>query len=187
MSDDHVTALLNRWIDGSVGNNEELGAVIHSELRRIAAAYMRRERPEHTLQPTALVNEAFLRLMGGRAARWEHRAHFFGVAARLMRQILVDHARRRRVEKRGPHARRILATKIAVPSSSHDIDILALHEALSELAALDSRQVEIVELRYFGGLTESEVATIVGVSPATVRREVAAAKFWLGRRMKSHP
>jgi RNA polymerase sigma factor (TIGR02999 family) len=146
---------------------------------------MRRERRDHTLQPTALVNEAYLRLIKDRGVIWEDRGHFFGIAARVMRQILVDHARKRRARKRGIGARADRSvSKLADPSSGPDIDVLALHEALNELAVLDPRQAEIVELRYFGGMTEAEVATIKALSPATIRREVAAARFWLGRRMK---
>jgi RNA polymerase sigma factor (TIGR02999 family) len=182
---DDLTTLLGRWGTGTADDRERLLAAVHGELRRTAAAYMRRERPEHTLQPTALVNEAYLRLIGQRDVRWEDRAHFFGIAARVMRQILVDHARKRRARKRGMGVRADRSvSKLADPSSGQDIDVLALHDALDELATLDPRQAEIVELRYFGGLTEEEVATVKTLSPATIRREIAAAKFWLGRRMK---
>jgi RNA polymerase sigma-70 factor (ECF subfamily) len=146
---------------------------------------MRRERQDHTLQPTALVNEAYLRLIKVRDVPWEDRAHFFGIAARVMRQILVDHARKRRARKRGMGARTDRSvSKLADPSSGPDFDVLALHDALNELAIVDPRQAEIVELRYFGGLTEKEVAAVKTLSPATIRREIAAARFWLGRRMK---
>lgn len=160
-------------------------AALQGELRRIAGAYMRRERQDHTLQPTALVNEAYLRLFKERPIQWEDRTHFFGIAARLMRQILVDHARKRRARKRemGVRVDRPVLT-LADPSSVQDIDVLTLHDALNELAVLDPRQAEIVELRYFGGLTETEVARVKTLSPATIRREVAAARFWLGRRMQ---
>src|SRR6516162_3861983 len=180
-----LTELLGRWGTGTPEEQERLVAAVESELRRIAAAYMRRERGEHTLQPTALVNEAYLRLVNERDVRWEDRAHFFGIAARLMREILVDHARKRRAGKRGLLARVDRSiSKLADPSTGPDLDVLALHDALTALATLDPRQAEIVELRYFGGLTEEEVAGIKKISPATVRREVAAARFWLGRRMK---
>jgi RNA polymerase sigma factor (TIGR02999 family) len=145
---------------------------------------MRRERQEHTLQPTALVNEAYLRLIREQDVRWEDRGHFFGIAARAMRQILVDHARKRAAEKRKMVRTDRCVSQIADPSSGQDLDVLALHEALNEMAGLDPRQAEIVELRYFGGLTEEEVATVKKLSPVTIRREIAAAKFWLGRRMK---
>ena len=182
---DDLTSLLGRGGTGTTAEQERLVVGVQGELRRVAAAYMRRERGDHTLQPTALVNEAYLRLINGRDVQWEDRAHFFGIAARLMRQILVDHARKRRAGKRGLLARTDRSvSKLADPSNGPDLEMLALHDALTALAALDPRQAEIVELRYFGGLTEEEVAGIKKISPATVRREVAAARFWLGRRMK---
>ena len=185
MPEDDLTALLGRYRTGTPADQERLLAAVHGELRRIAAAYMRRERPDHTLQPTALVNEAYLRLFQDRDVAWENRAHFFGIAARVMRQILVDHARKRRAHKRGMGVRvDRSASKIAGPSRDQDFDVLALHEALTALAAFDARQAEIVELRYFGGLTEHEVARVMRLAPATIRREVAAARFWLGRRMQ---
>src|SRR5260370_39593208 len=151
---DDLTTLLGRWGTGTPDDRDRLLAAVHGELRRTAAAYMRRERPEHTLQPTALVNEAYLRLIGQRDVRWEHRAHFFGIAARVMRQILVDHARKRRARKRGMGVRADRSiSKLADPSSGQDLDVLALHAAPDALATLDPRQAEIVELRYFGGLT----------------------------------
>src|ERR1700716_3650977 len=180
-----LTAQLRQWGTGTPADQERLLAALQGELRRIAGAYMRRERHDHTLQPTALVNEAYLRLIKDRGGIWQDRGHFFGIAARVMRQILVDHSRKRRARKRGMGARADRSvSKLVDPSSGQDIDVLALHEALNELALLDPRQAEIVELRYFGGLTEEEVATIKALSPATIRREVAAARFWLGRRMK---
>lgn len=184
--DEDLTALLARWRTGTPDDRERVLAAVQADLRRIAGAYMRRERREHTLQPTALVNEAYLRLLGSREeGRWEDRAHFFGIAARLMRQILVDHARKRRARKRGMGTRSDRSvSKLAAPSNALDLDVLALHDALTELAVLDPRQAEIVELRYFGGLTEAEVATAKTLSPATIRREIAAARFWLGRRMR---
>ena len=180
-----VTALLERWSSGTAEDRERVIEAVHQELRRIAAAYMRRERREHTLQPTALVNEAFLKLVGDRRVEWQNRAHFYGIAARAMRQVLVDHARKRAAGKRGVRARgdRSLS-RIAAPGTGPDLDVIALHDALTELAALDARQAEIVELRYFGGLTEEEVATVKMLSPATIRREIAAARFWLGRWMQ---
>lgn len=180
-----LTRQLRQWGTGTTADQERLLAAVQEELRRIAGAYMRRERPEHTLQPTALVNEAYLRMIKERGVAWRDRGHFFGIAARVMRQILVDHARKRRARKRGLGTRsdRSLSS-IADPVGGQDLDVLALHEALNDLATLDPRQAEIVELRYFGGLTEAEVATVKALSPATIRREVAAARFWLGRRMK---
>src|SRR5262245_47705898 len=146
---------------------------------------MRRERPDHTLQPTALVNEAYLRLIDQQRTQWKDRAHFYGIAARVMRQVLVDYARKRRADKRGLLARSNRSvSKLADPARGPDLDALALHDALSALAGLDPRQAEIVELRYFGGLTEEEVAAVMHLSPATIRREIAAARFWLGHRMQ---
>jgi RNA polymerase sigma-70 factor, ECF subfamily len=183
-----LTDLLGRWATGTLADRERLLTAVQRELRRIAAAYMRRERPDHTLQPTALVNEAYMRLIDERDVRWESRAHFFGIAARLMRQILVDHARKHRAGKRGMATRTDRpVSQVADPSGGQNLDVVALHEALDDLAAFDPRQAEIVELRYFGGLTEAEVATVKSLSPATIRREVAAARFWLGRRMRDAP
>jgi len=180
-----VTALLARWQSGTPDDRERLFAAVQGELRHIAAAYLRRERPDHTLQPTALVNEAYVRLVDARGIRWEDRAHFYGIAARAMRQVLVDYARKRRAGKRGMLARADRSvSKLAGPSGGPDLDVLALHDALTELETLDPRQANIVELRYFGGLTEEEVAKIQALSPATIRREIATAKFWLGRRMR---
>jgi RNA polymerase sigma factor (TIGR02999 family) len=179
-----VTGLLRQWCDGGGRTDDRLMSAVEGELRRIAAAYMRRERPDHTLQPTALVNEAYLRLVEGDVA-WEGRAHFYGIAARVMRQILVDHARKHQAAKRGAGRRADRSvSKVADPVGTGDIDILALHLALDELAGLDPRQAQIVELRYFGGLTEEEVARALDLSPATIRREVASAKFFLGRKMR---
>lgn len=180
-----VTELLARWDTGSPDERERLFAAVYGELRRTAAAYMRRERPDHTLQPSALVNEAYLRLVDGSRVRWEDRVHFYGIAARVMRQVLVDHARRRDARKRGARARRDRSlSKLPSPVKGADLDVIALHDALTELAALDARQAQIVELRYFVGLTEAETADVMALSPATIRREVAAARFWLGRRMQ---
>ena len=181
---DTVTALLLRWGAGRHEDQERLFAAVQGELRQIAAAYMRRERPDHTLQPTALVNEAFVRMVGDRNIPWENRAHFYGIAARAMRQILVDYARKHRAAKRGLGARVARSVAhVADPSTGLDLDVVALHEALEELASLDQRQADIVELRYFGGLTEEQVAKATQLSPATIRREIATARFWLGRRM----
>jgi RNA polymerase sigma factor (TIGR02999 family) len=164
--------------------DERLLRAVAIELRRIAAAYMRRERASHTLQPTALVNEAYLRLVESDVS-WEDRAHFFGIAARVMRQILVDHARKRQAAKRGA-GRRVdkSVSKVADSAGGGGVDVLALHFALEELATLDPRQASIVELRYFGGLTEDEVARAMDLSSKTIRREVASAKYWLGQRMR---
>jgi RNA polymerase sigma factor (TIGR02999 family) len=181
-----VSNLQAGWRLGASGAEARLLAAVQGELRRIAAAYMRRERPDHTLQPTALVNEAYLRLVGDRGTAWEARAHFYGIAARVMRQVLVDHARKHDAMKRGAAKRApVSVSRVADPAGGRDVDVLALHVALDELAALDARQAQIVELRYFGGLTEAEVADVIGVSPVTVRRDLASAKFFIGRRMQA--
>jgi RNA polymerase sigma factor (TIGR02999 family) len=182
-----LTTLLGRWRTGTPDDRERLFEAVQGELRRTAGAYMRRERGDHTLQPTALVHEAYLRLIRDQDVRWEDRVHFFGIAARLMRQILVDHARKHAAGKRKMVPAGVPASQIVDPSSGQDLDVLDLHEALKEMAGLDPRQAEIVELRYFGGLTENEVASVKKLSAVTIRREIAAAKFWLGRRMKSQP
>jgi RNA polymerase sigma-70 factor, ECF subfamily len=181
---DDLTTLLGRWRTGTSDDRERLFAAVHRELRRTAAAYMRRERRDHTLQPTALVHEAYLRLVKDQNVRWEDRGHFFGIAARAMRQILVDHARKRGADKRKLLRADRHLSQIADPAGDQDLDVLALHSALDEMAGLDPRQAEIVELRYFGGLTEDEVAAVKQLSPATIRREIASARFWLGRRMR---
>jgi len=178
-----VTALLARWRAGTPGVEEELMAKVQGELRKLAASYLRRERPGHTLQPTAVVNEAYMRLVPQRGVTWENRAHFFGIAAQMMRRILVDHARRRRAAKRG-QADAITLSGIADPKADRDIDVLALNEALGDLARLDPRQERIVELRFFGGLTIEDIAAVVDVSPATVKRDLATARLWLKRRLR---
>jgi RNA polymerase sigma factor (TIGR02999 family) len=180
-----VTALLERWRRGSADAEEQLMALVQSELRKLAASYLRRERGDHTLQPTAVVNEAYIRLMPQRRVNWANRSHFFGIAAKMMRRILVDHARRKRAAKReGFEGDPVTLSRVADPAGGHDIDVLALHEALAGLAALDARQAEIVEMRFFGGLKIDEIADAVGVSPATVKRELTTATVWLRHRMR---
>lgn len=183
---DDVTELLAAWRRGSPEAETRLMAVVQAELRKLAAAYLRRERPGHSLQPTAVVNEAYMRLIPQRTLEWENRAHFFGIAARMMRRILVDHARRKRAAKRegftGSEA--VAASQVADPAGGQDIDILALHEALGALAVLDARQAGIVELRYFGGLKIEEIAAAVGISESTVKRELTTATAWLRQRMQ---
>jgi RNA polymerase sigma factor (TIGR02999 family) len=183
---DEVTALLGRWRAGSAEAEAQLMAKVQVELRRVAAAYLRRERAGHTLQPTAVVNEAYLRLIPQRAVAWENRAHFFGIAARMMRRVLVDHARKRQAAKRGDGfaGDPVSISAVAAPAAVVDqVDVLALHDALSALARLDARQAEIVEMRYFAGLTVEEIAEVLKISPATVKREWTTARLWLRRRM----
>jgi RNA polymerase sigma factor (TIGR02999 family) len=160
-------------------------ASLQGELRRLAASYLRRERAGHTLQPTALVNEAYLRLLPQQSLNWENRAHFFGIAAHMMRRVLVDYARRRRAVKRAHGAGEpVSLSGVPAPAPGLDeVDVLALHEALDALAALDARQAEIVELRYFGGLTLEEIAEVLDTSVSTVKREWTTAKVWLKHRM----
>ena len=181
---DDVTVLLDRWRQGSPDADERLMEVVQGELRRLAASYLRRERAGHTLQPTAVVNEAYLRLMRQRRVHWENRAHFFGIAAKMMRRVLVDHARRKRAGKReGFSGDPVSLSQVADPAGGQDIDVLNLHDALDDLAALDARQADVVELRYFGGLKIDEIAKVIGVSPATVKRELTTATVWLRHRM----
>jgi RNA polymerase sigma-70 factor, ECF subfamily len=153
--------------------------VIYGELRRLAASYLRRERRDHTLQPTALVNEAFLKLVDQRDVRWENRAHFFGIAAQMMRRILVDHARAHGASKRGAGERPLSLEEASIAAPTPDVNVIALDEALTRLATLDPQQSRVVELRFFGGLTVEETAEVLHISPATVGREWKVAKAWL--------
>jgi RNA polymerase sigma factor (TIGR02999 family) len=177
-----VTALLRDWSRGDRQALERLMPLVHGELRRLAASYLRAERPDHTLQPTALVHEAYLRLVDQRSVSWANRAHFFGIAAQLMRRILVDHARKRQAAKRAA-VYRVTGTSAGSPSADRAPEILALDGALSDLEKLDARQARIVELRFFAGLTVEETAEVTGVSPATVKREWRTARAWLRREM----
>ena len=175
-----VTQLLIAWSDGERDALDQLVPLVYDDLRRLAAGYMGRETPDHALQPTALVHEAYVRLVDQRRVQWRNRAHFFGVAANMMRRILVDYARKRRADKRGGAAERVTLTADAVVApEQNDIDVLSLHESLERLAGFDPQQERIVELRYFGGLTIDETAEVVGISPATVVREWTIAKAWL--------
>jgi RNA polymerase sigma factor (TIGR02999 family) len=185
MADDHgrfhqITELLIAWSDGRREALDDLMPMIYEDLRRLAAAYMRREPVGHALQATALVSEAYLRLVDQRRVKWRNRAHFFGVAAGMMRRILVDQARRRRAERRGRDWERVTLTGLELAANEpSQIDVLALHESLEKLAVFDPQQARIVELRYFAGLTIDEAAEVVGVSAATVEREWTIAKAWL--------
>lgn len=175
-----ITQLLIAWSDGSAEALEDLVPLVYDDLRRMAAGYMQRERAGHALQPTALVHEAYVRLIDQRQVKWRNRAHFFGVAAWMMRRILVDQARVRRAEKRGGGWERVtLAADELSLDGPDQVDVLALHEALERLATFDPRQERIVELRYFGGLTIEETAEVMALSAATVVREWTIAKAWL--------
>lgn len=180
-----VSELLENWGRGDQGAREALIPLVYDELRRLARRHLRRERPDHTLQSAALVNEAYLRLIRQNPPQWQSRAHFFAVAAQMMRHILVDHARNRRAAKRGAGVPRLTLTPdIALPRA-RDVDIVSLDDALNQLAALDSQQSRVVELRFFGGLSIEETALVLGISPATVKREWATARAWLHREIKS--
>ena len=175
-----VTALLQQWSRGDRDALEKLTPLVYEELRGIAAGYMRDERPGHTLQATALVHEAYVRLIGQKRVSWQNRAHFFGIAAQLMRRILIDHARRRQAAKRGVGGPLRLTAGVDVAGApEQDFDLLAIDGALSRLEQLDAAQARIVELRFFGGLTVEETAEVAGVSTATVKREWRTARAWL--------
>ena len=180
-----VTQLLIRWGDGDHAALGEIWPLVYEELRRLAAYYMDRERSGHTLQPTALVHETYLRLVDQRQINWKNRAQFFGLAAEMMRRILVNHARDRRAAKRGGAAERV-SLSVAVNSFERpDVNLLALDEALDQLATLDTRKSRIVELKFFGGLTTTEIAELLQVSTATIEREWSLARAWLYRAVTS--
>ncbi|HYT66733.1 MAG TPA: sigma-70 family RNA polymerase sigma factor [Vicinamibacterales bacterium] len=178
-----VTRLLQAWRHGDTAALEQLTPIVYDELRRLAARYMRRERPGHTLQTSALINEAYLRLVDARGVQWQNRAHFFGVSAQVMRHILVDFARARQNLKRGGGAQPVSLDAVMVSVPERGTDLLALDEALERLAALSPRQSRVVELRYFGGLTEEEVAEVLSISPRTVRNDWGLARAWLYREL----
>jgi RNA polymerase sigma factor (TIGR02999 family) len=180
-----VTRLLIEWTGGSQHAMEELLPLVYDELRRLAGSYLRRERSDHTLQSTALVHEAYLRMVDQRSVTWQGRAHFFGIAAQMMRRILVDHARGRDAAKRGSGACKITLDEGLLAPAERDINLVALDQALEMLAKLDPKQARIVELRFFAGLSIEDAAEILKISPATVKREWAMAKAFLTRQMKS--
>ena len=173
-----LTEILQRWSDGDAAALEKLTPVVYSELHRIAKRYMGRERNGHTLQTTALVNEAYVRLIDWKTAKWENRAHFFGVSAQLMRRILVDFARKR-PSKKAVALQRVSLEEAFVVTTEKDADLVALDEALTELAKFDQRKARIVELKFFGGLSVEENAEVIGLSSVTVMREWQKAKAWL--------
>jgi RNA polymerase sigma factor (TIGR02999 family) len=176
-----VTQMLRAWGDGDREALDRLIPLVYDELRRQAARYLRRERPGHTLQTTALINEAYLRLVDQRVVRWQNRAHFYAIAASLMRRILLDHARKDQALKRGGSAVKLPLDEAVVMAGGRDVNLVALDEALTRLALMDERQSRVVELKYFGGLTTEEAAEVLGVSPATVRHDWGLAKAWLRR------
>jgi RNA polymerase sigma-70 factor (ECF subfamily) len=180
-----ITQLLVQWSNGDRGALDRLMLRVRHELHRIASNHLRRETPDHLLQPTALVHEAYLRLINQRRVSWQARAQFFAIAARLMRRVLVDHARERRAAKRGGEAIRVTLTQKLEPRTSPKIDVIALDEALGRLAGIDPRQEQLIELRFFGGLSFDEAAKILGISKATAKRDWITARAWLYRELSS--
>ncbi|MGI9172245.1 MAG: sigma-70 family RNA polymerase sigma factor [Chthoniobacterales bacterium] len=178
-----VTRMLIDWSNGDREAAADLMPLVYDELRQIARACLQRERSDHTLQATGLVHEAYLRLVDQTEANWKNRAHFFGVAARVMRRILVDHARKARAEKRGGDWDKLEFNEALLSSPERQVDLVALDDALQDLAKLDPRQSRVVELRFFGGLTEEEAGEVLDVSPRTIRREWRIAKAWLRREL----
>lgn len=179
-----VTAMLAAWSDsGSREALDRLMPIVYDELRRQAARYLKHERQGHTLQTTALVHEAYVRLIDQAGVRWQNRAHFFAIAAELMRRILVDHARKRRAAKRGGDGVRVTLTE-AVPAAEFNLDLIAVDEALTKLAAVDEQQARVVELRFFGGLNVEETAEVLGISDRTVKRDWSVAKAWIRRELR---
>ncbi len=179
-----ITRLLQDWASGDESALSALTPLVYSELRRLAASYLRSEEPGHTLQPTALVHEAFLRMMGSHAPNCQNRSDFYGVAARLMRQILIDHARTRHAAKRGGHTVHLSLEEDLVCSHTHEAGLLALDEALDRLAAVDPRKSQVVEMRFFGGLSVEETAEALKISEVTVRRDWQFSKVWLFRELR---
>lgn len=180
-----VTQLLRRWSQGDQTALEQLMPIVLRELRKLASSYLQHERPNHTLQPTALINEAYLRLVAQNLPEWQNRSHFFGIAAQLMRQILVDHARTHAAAKRGHEAPKLSLEEASEFSLEQAGELIALDDALTALAQLDERKARVVELRYFGGLTVSEIAEVLGLSTATVTRDMRLAQAWLLRALSN--
>jgi RNA polymerase sigma-70 factor (ECF subfamily) len=179
VSQQRVTELLARWSDGDDAAFGELTPLVYEELRRLAHRHMGGERSDHTLQTTALVNEAYLRLADQTSPRWQNRAHFFAMAARAMRRILVSYARGQRSQKRGGGAFKMDLDEVALIAPEESREIVDLHEALEQLSTLDSRKAQVVELKYFGGLSYDEIAEVLKISPITARRDWEFAKLWL--------
>ncbi len=179
-----LTRLLVDWSHGNRQSLDELMPLVHAELKQLAAGFLRRERGDHTLQATALVNEAFLRLIQQHGVEWKSRAHFFAISAQMIRRILVDHARAQRAEKRGSGGIKIEIDEAMAISPAVDLDIVLLDDALEKLARLDARQSRIVELRFFAGLSVEDTAGVMEISTATVKREWSSARAWLFRELK---
>lgn len=182
-SPEQMTRLLLDWGKGDQAALDELMPLIEQELHRIAHQYMNREGPGHTLQTTALVNEAYMRLIDQKSVRWQNRAHFFAIAAQTMRRILIDHARKSARAKRGGKARKISLDEVAVLTQERASELVALDEALERLAAIDPRRGQVVELRFYGGLSNDEIAEVLNISPNTVMRDWNMARAWLYREL----
>jgi RNA polymerase sigma factor (TIGR02999 family) len=180
-----VTQLLARWADGDDAALQALMPIVYGELRKIADAYLKRERSDHTLQPTALVHEAWLRLVNRESGQFDHRKQFYGLAAQVMRRILIDHARTAHAEKRGGGAAKMMLDESAAVVDTPIVELLALNEALDRLACVSPRQARVIELRYFGGLNLEEMAGLLDVSPATISRDQKSAEAWLAHAMSN--
>jgi RNA polymerase sigma factor (TIGR02999 family) len=179
-----VTQLLKQWSGGNREAFDRLVPAVYAEIRKLARSYLRRERPDHTLQATALVNEAYMRLIDQRSVNWQNRAHFFGIAAQIMRRLLVDHARMKHADKRGSGLSPVVLDEALDVAADRNLDVVALNDALTVLAELDPRQARIVELRFFGGLSIEEAAEVMQLSPATIKRELLSARAWLRRELE---
>src|SRR3954464_15636106 len=184
-SNTDITALLVDWNNGDASALERLLPLVERELHRLAHSYMRRENPDHTLQTTALINETYLRLVDQRRVQWQNRAHFFGIAAQIMRRILLNYARDQNRLKRGGRALHVSLSHAMIMPAEKDRELIALNDALTRLETLDQRKSKVVELRYFGGLSVEEVAEVLKVSPITVMRDWQFAKAWLAREMQN--
>ncbi|HEX3280133.1 MAG TPA: sigma-70 family RNA polymerase sigma factor [Pyrinomonadaceae bacterium] len=182
-----VTGILQEWREGNSAASQRLFPLVYDELKRQARQHLRRERADHTLQPTALVHEAYLRMIDQTSPALENRAHFFAFAARVMRQILVDHAREHKAEKRGGSAQRLSLADIDLLPQQSATDMLELNEAMQKLEAIDERKCRVVDMRFFGGLKEAEIAEVLGVTEKTVRRDWQFAKLWLYRELSGNP
>jgi RNA polymerase sigma factor (TIGR02999 family) len=184
-TDVDITALLVDWNNGDKSAMERLLPLVEKELHRLAHAYMRREDPDHMLQTTALINETYLRLVDQRKVQWQNRAHFFGIAAQIMRRILLNYARDQNRQKRGGKAIHVSLSEALIMTAEKDREIIALNDALNRLEEVDERKAKVVELRFFGGLTVEEVAEVLNISTVTVLRDWAFAKAWLSREMQN--
>jgi RNA polymerase sigma factor (TIGR02999 family) len=184
---DGITKLLQGWQGGDRAALDALVPVVYKELHRLAHCELRKERPNHTLQSTALVHEAYFRLVGKRLPQWESRTHFFAIAAQLMRQILVDYARRHRASKRGSGVCMLTLDDAVTLPQRKDVDVIAIDEALNTLAEIDPRQSRVVELRFFAGLSLEEISEVMGIATATVQRDWTAARAWLYREISRRP